>query len=102
MSQTPALTPDETSDQPPNLDVDWEAYGAMLEESDLSEDQKHELLATLWSIVVMFVDLGFDLQPSHKSCGESDDPLSDHPPDLLSLLAKELEEQQDKEAPWQS
>ena len=73
----------------PSLAVDWEVYAAMLEDSDLSMDQQKELIETLWSIVVMFVDMGFDLHPVAQICGESDDGLSDDPPDLLYLLEQE-------------
>ncbi|MEL7150579.1 MAG: hypothetical protein AAGK71_07590 [Pseudomonadota bacterium] len=56
----------------PSLSVDWEVYAAMLEESDLPLEQKKELVETLWSIVVMFVDLGFEVHCSDQICGEDD------------------------------
>lgn len=74
---------------PPSLTIDWEAYSVMLEDSDATETQKRELIATLWSIVVAFVDLGFGVHPVQQACGQNDDPLSDTPPDLLSLLKEE-------------
>jgi hypothetical protein len=70
----------------PSLTIDWEVYAAMLEDSDLTMDQQKELIETLWSIVVMFVDMGFDLDPVAQICGETEDTLADDPPDLLSLL----------------
>lgn len=73
----------------PTLSIDWEVYAAMLEESDMPLDQQKELIETLWSIAVMFVDLGFDLNPVSQICGEPDDPLSDDPSDLLYLLEQE-------------
>ena len=76
-------------DERPSLSVDWELYAAMLEESDMPIEQQKELIETLWSIVVGFVDLGFDLHPVQQICGQSDDPLSDDPPDLLSLINSE-------------
>ena len=76
-------------DERPSLSVDWELYAAMLEESDMPIEQQKELIETLWSIVVGFVDLGFDLHPVQQICGQSDDPLSDDPPDLLSLINNE-------------
>lgn len=89
----------------PSLTVDWVLYAAMLEDSDMPLDQQKELIETLWSIVVMFVDLGFDLHPVQQICGElddplSDDPLSDDPPDLLSLIQAERD-QTHKEDTWQ-
>jgi len=72
----------------------------MLEDSDMPLDQQKELIETLWSIVVTFVDLGFDLHPVQQICGEMDDPLRDDPPDLLSLIQAEWE-QTHKEDSWQ-
>lgn len=66
----------ETQDQndpPPSLTIDWAKYGAMLDEWDGSDEQKQELISTLWSIVVSFVDLGFDVQAAEEFCGEPDD-----------------------------
>ncbi|WP_299970725.1 hypothetical protein [uncultured Roseobacter sp.] len=63
--------PDETHDplQPrPTLSIDWEVYAAMLEDSDMSLDAQRELIETLWSIVVMFVDMGFELNPVQQIC----------------------------------
>lgn len=86
----------------PSLTVDWELYAAMLEESDMPLAQQKELIETLWSIVVMFVDLGFDLNPVAQICGETDDPLSDMPPDLVSLFYEDWAHQSgQEEAPWQ-
>lgn len=85
---------------PPSLSIDWELYAAMLEDSDMSLAQQKALIETLWSIVVMFVDLGFNLHPVQQICGEMDDPLSDGPPDLLSLIRAEWD-QTYKEDTWQ-
>ncbi|MEL7106257.1 MAG: hypothetical protein AAGM21_10080 [Pseudomonadota bacterium] len=82
----------------PSLTLDWEAYAAMLEDCDATPEQQRELIEALWSIVVAFVDLGFDVQ-SPESCGEAHDPLSDDPPDLLHLLVQE-QMNQDKEDTW--
>ena len=84
----------------PSLTIDWEVYAAMLEDSDMPLDQQKELIETLWSIVVMFVDLGFELSPVRQIFGEVDEPLSDYPPDIVSLIQKELG-QSGEEAAWQ-
>ncbi|MEP5732215.1 MAG: hypothetical protein ABJL67_22910 [Sulfitobacter sp.] len=70
----------------PSLSIDWEVYAAMLEDSDMPLEQQKELIETLWSIVVAFVDLGFDLNPVQQICGEADDQLSDTPADVVSLM----------------
>lgn len=92
--------PSTTSTPFPSLSVDWEFYAAMLEDSDIPLDQQRELIETLWSIVVTFVDLGFDLHPVQQICGEGEDPLSDEAPDLLSLIQAEWN-QTHKEDAWQ-
>ena len=51
----------------PTLTVDWETCGKMLEESDITEDQKREFIETLWSIVENFVDLGFGIHPLQQA-----------------------------------
>ncbi|MEW7006732.1 hypothetical protein [Lentilitoribacter sp. EG35] len=43
------------------LDIDY--YQAFLDDVDISDDQKTELVETLWQIVVNFVELGFKVHP---------------------------------------
>lgn len=94
---------DELSSSIPRLSVDWEVYAALLEDSDMPLDQQKDLIETLWSIVVMFVDLGFDLNPVQQICGQSDEALSDDPPDLVSLMEAEwAQEQHGEEDTWQT
>ncbi len=50
----------------PSLSIDWELYAQYLEESDLTDDQKRELIETLWGIVVSCVDLGFELRSGNQ------------------------------------
>ena len=99
MPRLPQTT--DVSDDRPTLTIDWELYAAMLEESDMPLDQQKELIETLWSIAVTFVDLGFDLNPIQQICGEGDDPLSDTPPDIVSLIEQQLE-QRNEEDRWPS
>ncbi|WP_208348946.1 hypothetical protein [Pseudaestuariivita rosea] len=70
--------------QLPKLTLDWEAYLPLLEDEDIPDDQKRELIETLWSIVVAFVDLGFGIHPVQQSCGELEDLLANEAPDLVS------------------
>lgn len=48
--------------------TDWLPY---LEDQDIPEEQKRALIETLWSIVVAFVDLGWQLNPKPEICGEA-------------------------------
>lgn len=63
-----AIRPD-----PPTLRIDWDLYGAYLENSDLTEAEQREFIQTLWTIVVSFVDLGLGIHPLQQACGEDQD-----------------------------
>lgn len=65
----------EEPERSPALTIDWESYEHYLEDSDLSEAEKRAFIETMWSIMVSFVDLGFNLSPTRKICGEVD-PLA--------------------------
>lgn len=52
------------------LTVDWDKYANYLDNSDLAESEKREFLEALWSIVVNFVDLGFQINPVQQVCGQ--------------------------------
>ncbi|KXF92133.1 hypothetical protein [Phaeobacter inhibens] len=96
--------PPEPFDMPtrPSLSVDWEVYAAMLETSDMPLDQQRELIETLWSIVVMFVDLGYDLKSPTQSCGEDQEALDQDSADLVSLLNREwAQTRSEEENQWQ-
>ncbi len=64
----------------PALIFDVERYQKKLDDSDLNEDQKREFLLTLWSIMVGFVDLGYDIHPLQQAdperCGQDLDLTS--------------------------
>lgn len=49
------------------LSIDWDLYAEYLDDCDLSDDQKQELIETLWHIVVSFVDLGFGVGEPQNS-----------------------------------
>ncbi|WP_424830911.1 hypothetical protein [Ruegeria sp.] len=95
--------PPDKEDMPirPSLSVDWEAYAAMLEDSDMPLDQQQDLIETLWSIVVMFVDLGYDLHPIPQICGEDEEALDQDSTDLVSLLNNKWAQTRAEEDQWQ-
>ncbi len=53
------------------LTFDAAKYEAMIEEQDISEDAKHELLGVMWNIIVSFVDLGFEVKLADGSVEET-------------------------------
>ena len=65
---------------PPALELDHEKYLAELSAFDLTEQQKRELLETLWKIMSAFVDLGLSAnicEQVFESAMENDDPPAD-------------------------
>ena len=74
--------------------ADWLPY---LADTEASEDEKREMIETVWAIVMSFADLGWevrgDLKPGEKTCGKVIDLKaalasamlhSDHQPKLES------------------
>lgn len=49
------------------LDVDY--YQSFLDDTNISEDKKRELIQTLWDIMSAFVDLGFGIHPVQQAMG---------------------------------
>ena len=88
---------DEERDKPggnesrPALTIDWDLYEAMLEEYECSDDQKRELIETLWSIVLTFVDFGFGIGSPALPCGQLVDEARLDEGDVLSSLTKSPE-----------
>lgn len=75
MTQKPPVPPPK-----PSLHLNWEDWLPFLENQDIPEAQKKELIETLWSIVIAFVDLGWDVgekpASSAESCGQTRDLTS--------------------------
>jgi len=65
----------------PTLTVDWTVYASFLEDTDMTDDQKRELIETVWTLVVSFIDMGFDVRSPEDACGQDaqSDPDSDDP-----------------------
>ena len=56
------------------ISFDPQAYLHHLDDSELTEAQKEELLAALWGIMATFVSLGFGIHPVQQVRDASDDP----------------------------
>ncbi|MDJ0922253.1 MAG: hypothetical protein QNI84_14085 [Henriciella sp.] len=52
------------------IEFSLEKYRPYLEDAELSETQKLELLQALWLIITSFVDLGFQIHPVQQACGQ--------------------------------
>lgn len=73
------------------VDVDY--YQTMLDESDLGEEEKRELVLVVAQIIMGFVDLGFEVGPLQEACGkvaEISEEEGDAPEAVLSSDADTL------------
>lgn len=52
------------------MTLDVEKYQRYFDDSSLSEEEKLQFLEAMWTIILCFVDLGFSVEPSEKSCGQ--------------------------------
>ena len=59
-----------TANAPRMLTLDVDRYQKYLDDADLSDAQKQDVLEALWSIIVNFVDLGFGVHPVQRACGQ--------------------------------
>lgn len=54
-----------------NVEIDLEFYQKYLDDKNISEAKKKELIVTVWSIIQSFVKIGYYVHPvqqSHKNC----------------------------------
>ena len=76
---------------PRTITFDPAAYAEEVAKFGLNEDQSRELLETLWNIMVMFVDLGFRVDPVSLACGQNGESQGNgtgQPVDLVELKKK--------------
>ena len=63
-------------------------YAEEVAKFGLNDEQSGELLETLWNIMVMFVDLGFRVDPVSLACGQNGESQRNgtgQPVDLVEL-----------------
>jgi len=60
----------DTQNPRPTLHFDYDRFAPLLDDPALSEDQKRQVLEALWTIIVSFVELGFQVDPAEESCGQ--------------------------------
>lgn len=80
------------------LAVDVKKYEALLDDPNLSEQQKEEFLRALWSVVVAFVELGFGVHPLQEVCGQdSGDSFASAKDVFDQVKSNEMVKTQDEE-----
>lgn len=63
------------------LDVDY--YQTLLDDVEIPEDKKREMIETLWQIVVSFVSLGFDVHPLQQAEPSTENMLH---PEMIKMI----------------
>lgn len=71
----------------PALEIDWDRYGEMLQECDLTDVQKREFLQALWYSMVAFVDLGIKIPPLQQACEQNRIPVEILTPDSSDVVS---------------
>lgn len=85
---------------PPALEMNPADYLPDMDGFDLTEDQKIELLGTLWDIMRRFVEIGVDVDeadPCGQVFGAADEFAAIAPDGVKSSFAKATETQTDDE-----
>lgn len=74
----------------PALTLDVAQYEEYLKDCDLTEAQKQEFLQVLWNTIVMFVSMGFGVEPTQQACGELAEIAIEDSPDSLNAIESGL------------
>lgn len=51
----------------PTVEIDVDYYQAIIDDPEVSDDRKRELIAIIGRIVVQFIDIGFDVHPVQQA-----------------------------------
>lgn len=69
-----------------NIKVDVKRFESYLDDPDLTQAEREELLETIFAIVLGFVDLGFGIHPVQQACEQNDIYSEIATLDLMDLL----------------
>ena len=83
----------------PVITLDVSLYEAYLAESGMSDNQKHEFLEALWSIIVGFVDLGFGIHPVQQALEAGSREPAPESDELDAALATPFQKEENKNMP---
>lgn len=75
-----------TTEQKPTLRLDIDLYQSFLDDSDIPDAQKRELLEMLWNIICEFVRLGFGVHPLQQLMPNDSEKPEKSMNDVTSLL----------------
>ena len=78
------------------LDADY--YQSLLDDAEIPEDKKREMIETLWQIVVSFVSLGFDVHPLQQAAADTETKL--HPAVIKMITDTANQDSRALKAAW--
>jgi hypothetical protein len=87
-SPPPKETP--TKQDPLGFSIDWDHYAEYLDDSDLTEHEKREFIATLWQIALGFVDLGFRMHPLQQCETQNETETCAQPSDIRQVIGASM------------
>ena len=77
----------------PSIHLNWQDWLPYFEDSTATETEKQQVIETLWSIVLAFVDLGWDLNTDPETSGQSLDLTAALRAAVIQLEDTDKEEQ---------
>lgn len=69
-----------------SLSIDWEHYAPYLDDPQIPDHQKEELITLVFEVVLAFADLGFDIAQTNPSCEQVGQNRIILPDDLINSL----------------
>lgn len=69
-----------------NIKIDVKRFEPYLDDPELTQAEREELLETIFAIVLSFVDLGFGIHPVQQACEQNDIYSEIATLDLMDLL----------------
>ncbi len=95
---SPSKTPPPKPTQP-SLHLNWQDWLPYLEDSDASDAEKRQLIETLWSIILGFVDLGWEVGNGTPTTDETGGQTLDITDALRAAVLYSKEQDPEQEAP---
>jgi hypothetical protein len=66
LAYQPIISGTETEENP-TVSIDVKRFQRMIDDPNLSEEEKRQFVLSLWTLLITFVDLKFTLQAAEKS-----------------------------------
>lgn len=77
-----------------SIHLNWKDWLPYLEDSNATEADKKKVIETVWSIAMAFVDLGWDINASEESSGQSFDLTVSLQAAVLNLVESQKQQEE--------